>query len=55
MEAYKNYKAPTDELSDIGRKLDVGVEYLRILAEGQDGLLKGQDRVVELLQKIAEK
>lgn len=59
------FKAPTDELGDLGRKLDKGVNLLgninegqeegfNRLAEGQDSLVEGQDRIVENLERNTE-
>ncbi|MFH1774376.1 MAG: acylphosphatase [Methanobacteriota archaeon] len=42
------FKAPTDELSDISRKLDIGIEILKDIKQGQDKML-------EVLEKIASK
>jgi len=52
------FKAPTDEFSDIGRKLDTGVEHLKTLVDGQDKILKtleeGQTKVSEGQDKLIE-
>lgn len=63
------FKAPTDELSDISKKLDVGIESIQgierntgslttsthSLVKSTQSLVKGQEKMVTLLEKIAEK
>ena len=44
----------TDELRDIGRKLDKGNTFLNYLKEGQDKLVEGQDKLVEGQDKLVE-
>lgn len=48
------FKAPTDELSDISRKLDIGVKSIQgvernteVLINGQDHMIKGQVSLVK--------
>ncbi|MEE8403371.1 MAG: acylphosphatase [Candidatus Hydrothermarchaeaceae archaeon] len=70
------FKAPTDELSDIGMKLDVGVQSIQEiekntgaisakndalldktdgLLDRNDALVEGQNKMIKLLERIAEK
>lgn len=56
------FKAPTDELSDISRKLDVGIQSIqgiedntRQLIGNTDSLINGQEKIIKLLEKIAGK
>lgn len=42
----KFVKIPTTELEEIGRKLDVGIDHLQGLKEGQETLIKGQEILI---------
>lgn len=48
------FKAPTDELSDIGRKLDVGIESIRGVERNTGALLGGQDKMIQSLDSLTE-
>ncbi len=46
------FKAPTDELNDIGRKLDKGVVYLKGVSETLLNIKTGQDESISHLQEL---
>jgi len=66
------FKAPTDELSDVSRKLDKGLDSLqnieentkptrnieentKALIQSNAALVKGQEKMITLLERIAER
>ncbi len=48
------FKAPTDELSDIGRKLDVGVKSIQGIERNTEALSEGQDKMIQSLDSLTE-